>query len=348
MTSVRQTGLAPPRALDAKDPFARAVRASWRKLTGGRRVRDADRRTVAACSGGADSSALALALAGVGHDAVVIAHIVHDMRPEADAMADRDAVAALAESLGLPFREARVTATNTPGNIEAVAREQRLVALGQIARDAAAPFVATGHHADDQLETVLMRLARGTGPAGLAGIHPSRSIDGATLIRPQLDQPRGACEDACRRAGWGWRNDATNSDERRFRAAIRARVTPELRSLAPGIEQRIGRTCRLLESAAEVIAQRARELAAATQRTDERVQWDRDRLSREPSVVVGELLRQELARRGVSADDATGGRLDAILDSIADPMDTSNTFGFDGVRVIVRGTAVEIDGHAEK
>jgi len=301
-----------------------------------------------ACSGGADSSALLLALAGVGHDAVVVAHVVHDLRPERDALGDRDAAARLAAGLGLPFRDARVRVRDRSGNEESVAREQRLGALGRIAGEVGASYIATGHQADDQLETVLMRLARGAGPAGLVGIRERRPIGGVVLVRPLLDQTRASCEDACRRAGWAWRTDATNADERRFRAAIRARVTPELRALAPGIERRIGRTCRLLGESASIVDGRARELACLAETIEGGLRWDRGRLAREPGVVIGALIRGTLVRRGVGADDVTGVRVEPVIDSIADPMDTEKSFVFDGQRVAVRGGTVEILDHAEE
>lgn len=329
-------------ALGNADPFVKQVRSSWRRLTGGRRVRDSERRTVVACSGGADSGALALALAGVQRDSVVLAHIVHDMRPACEATADRDAVAALADDVGLPFYEANVTVKGVRGNEEAIARDRRLAALGAIAERVEAPFVATGHHADDQLETVLMRLVRGAGPTGMAGIRECRTIQGAELVRPLLTSTRDACESACRRAGWVWCEDATNSDERRLRSAIRHRVTPELRALAPGLSDRVGRMCRLMEGAAEVVSARVSELAGSAHLADGGREWERRALAREPAIVIGQLIRDELSGWGVPADDIGGDRLESIVAAVRDPVDAPKVFEFDDMRVRVRGSAVAV------
>ncbi len=329
-------------ALGASDPFVRRIRASWRKLTGGRRVRDADRRTLVACSGGADSAALALALAGVGHGAVVVGHVVHDMRCGDGPGEDRDAVARLAESLGLAFVEARVDISALPGNAEENARRARYDALVVMARNAGAAFVATGHHADDQLETLLMRLARGTGVDGLAGIHEKRSLGSVTVVRPALAMTRDACEDACGRAGWAWCKDETNTDESRFRAAVRARITPELRAMAPGMPERIARTCRQMREASELLDSLAARLIVSASDTSDGLSWRRERLRAEPSVVVGRALRRALTERGVGADTVPGSRIDAILSAISEDPSGERVFRFKGAVVTVSGASVSV------
>jgi len=86
----------------SRDAGVRRIVRAWRALTGGRGVRDVDRRTLIACSGGVDSSALVLALA-TATEHLVVAHVVHDMRGAEDALADRDAARVLAERVGLGF-----------------------------------------------------------------------------------------------------------------------------------------------------------------------------------------------------------------------------------------------------
>src|SRR5262249_13089156 len=149
------------------DPTVRAITRSWRSLTGGTsRGHDRARRTLIACSGGGDSCGLALALAAAisnPADLLVIAHLVHDMRPESEPLAHRDAPRDLASALGLPFVERSIRVKTAGGNAEAVARRLRYQALAQLASEHGCPFIATAHHAQDQLETMLMALIRGSG-----------------------------------------------------------------------------------------------------------------------------------------------------------------------------------------
>ncbi|GJM18782.1 MAG: hypothetical protein DHS20C14_09950 [Phycisphaeraceae bacterium] len=330
-----------PVPLDRGDPFARAVRAAWRRLTGGRGVRDEQRRTLIACSGGADSSALVLALAAVDPGPVV-AHVVHDLRPREQTLADRDSVRGLVAGLGLDYVEAQIAVRDAAGNAEANAREARYAALERLAGEVGVGFVATGHHGDDQLETMLMRLVRGAGPGGLAGIHPTRALGPVTLVRPMLGVTHAACEDACGRAGWVWREDATNDDTMRLRAAIRATVAPELRRLAPGLAGRLARTSELLSGAEDVVRERA---AALTGQGDEgrgRWAWARAALASEPGVVVGCTLRGALVQAGVGADDAAGARIEPIVRAIREGVDDIATFGFGNARVTVSGAHIEI------
>lgn len=170
-------------------------------------------------SGGVDSCALALAAAGAALPVEVVAlHARHRLRgteSEADALSVRE----LCARLGLPLIE--VDAEVAPGpNLEARARLARYRAL----RAAFPGLLATAHHRGDQAETVVLRLVRGAGPAGLRGIHALRD-DG--IWRPFLDLPPSRLEEACRKAGWTWREDASNRDQRFLRNWIRHVWLPE-------------------------------------------------------------------------------------------------------------------------
>lgn len=242
----------------------RIVRA-WRQLTGGGRVRDAQRPTLLAVSGGADSSALALALAarpGVG----AIGHIVHDLRPPEEAEADRDAVERLGTRLGLPVRVARVRVPQ--GNAEAGARRVRYQALADLAQDAGCRYVAAAHQADDVLETMLANLIRGAGPRGLRGPAPRRTLrEGVTLVRPMLHTTRADALAVCAAHDWTPVHDATNDDpgtpDARLRAALRARVLPVLEELRPGAA---GRAARGAAAMAQAVAVVERAVDAAWER----------------------------------------------------------------------------------
>jgi len=332
---------------NARHPVVRRLRASWRGLTGGGAVRDAERRTLIACSGGADSSALALALGGV-RVRPVLAHVVHDLRPEAEVLSDRDAAAVLADRMGLVFAEARVRVAARAGNAEGNARRARYAALDELAAEHECPYIATAHHADDQLETVLMRLVRGSGPRGLAGIHPTRRLGHATLVRPMLTLTRAECRSLCGEFGWAWREDATNADEDRTRAAIRARVLPELKRLAPGVERRIGRAGAVLRDAGDLLEREARALEASGRTSDRTWRWARADLACAPESVVGEMLRAIGTRGGrLGADRLGQASIRPVVRAIRECRDRGAEFRLGRARARITGARVEISVDTE-
>ncbi|MGQ0627149.1 MAG: tRNA lysidine(34) synthetase TilS [Phycisphaerales bacterium] len=268
------------------------VAAGWRTLTAG-----SGASVLVACSGGADSSALAIAFAALTRD-VVIAHVLHDLRPVAECEADCAATAALAAGLGLPFASARVAIAALPGNAEANARRARYAALRELAVRSGCSFVATAHHSADQLETLIMRLIRGSGPGGLRGIVARRplgaspfpqvdysvSAEGSragparqplalsapiTLIRPMLRVSPEAARDLCRESGWTWQEDATNADTTRTRAALRATVLPPLLKIAPRAAERAVESAAMFANLERMLAAAAAP-AWATRRTTRR------------------------------------------------------------------------------
>ena len=243
------------------DPAVRTIVRSWRCLTGGKPVRDIQRRTLIACSAGADSSALAIAIAAASRD-VVLGHVVHDMREESVSHADAAAAADLADRLGVPFVRCAIAMATLPGNLEHNARVGRYRALARLALAQECPFVATGHHADDQLETMLMRLIRGGSLKALAGVRERRPCHGVTLLRPMLGVTRADCERICTIAGWRWAVDATNDDRTRTRARLRADVLPVLRGLRPAAALRAASLAARVESAALGIEDLAAEVVA--------------------------------------------------------------------------------------
>lgn len=303
----------------------RAVVAEWRRLTGGQGVRDSDRPTLVACSAGVDSSALAIALSGCRPNPVV-GHVVHDLRDRAAAFADRDAAAALAQRLGLRFAAAEVPVRAAGGNLEAAARRGRYRALADLARDHGCRFVATAHHADDQLETVLMRLIRGSGPRGLGGIRPVRSLGDVSVVRPMLAMAREDAVRICADTGWSWREDASNRDESYLRNAVRARVIPEIKSVRTDAAERAAVTARVCSIAADAIEREARlTLNAATRDAgDGGLRLARADLASAPLAVVCEVLRMVLRDHGGAGMDLAGWRVleptaRAILDERREP-----------------------------
>jgi tRNA(Ile)-lysidine synthase len=201
---------------------------------------------VVAVSGGADSVALLramhlLAPRRTWGQRLVVAHVQHHLRDDAED--DARFVAQLAATLGLPFARRDVHPLHHGGNVEATARRQRYAALAQIAREHDATFIATAHHADDQLETLLMRLVRGTGVAGLRGIAWKRPAEAkghepvVRVIRPMLAATHDQALDFLGQLQQPWRDDRTNRDTTRLRARLRHDVLPHLRHLHPRVAQ---------------------------------------------------------------------------------------------------------------
>lgn len=322
--------------LPPKSGAAGVVIRRWRALSGGGRVRDPERRTLIACSAGADSSALALCLAAAGSN-LVVAHILHDLRPEHDAAADLEAARSLASGLSLPFASASISCKSKCGNIEAIARRERYAALVALAREHACPYIATAHHADDQLETLLMRLVRGAGPRGLAGIAPKRRLaPGITLIRPMLDITRADAEAICRDACVSWATDATNSDRTRLRAALRHDVIPALRRIAASIATTAGRVAavqremaRELDRAAADLVTQASARPSALGGSDQcEVRLYRASFHTASRAVAELALRQTITRVGRSSDAISTRTLKQLLAAIQSDSGEIKSFEF--------------------
>ena len=194
----------------------------------------ADVSVLVAVSGGADSVALLRGLAGLkvgGEGKLVVGHFNHRLRGE-ESDGDEQFVARLAEELGLGLECGRLEAGDIdacPDGIEEAARRQRYRFLTETAERVGARYVACAHTADDQVETVLHRILRGTGIAGLAGIPRCRRLSPAvTLIRPLLEVRRAELVDYLASLGQSYREDSSNLDRRFTRNRIRHDLLPQL------------------------------------------------------------------------------------------------------------------------
>jgi tRNA(Ile)-lysidine synthase len=246
-------GTSPTRTRAAgKDPAVaatrRAVRAALADLPTGAVV-------VAAVSGGADSLALAAALAWVaprrGHHAGAVV-VDHGLQPHS-----ADIAASAAEtcrSLGLaPVDVVRVS-VDAAGGPEAAARAARYDALARVARRDGAAVVLTGHTLDDQAETVLLGLGRGSGARSLSGMAPSSVRAGGLLLRPFLRVRRQTTTAACAALGLQPWQDPHNTDRSYARARVRHEALPALEAaLGPGVAQALARTADLLRSDADAL-----------------------------------------------------------------------------------------------
>ncbi|GAA3776980.1 tRNA lysidine(34) synthetase TilS [Microbacterium kribbense] len=211
---------------------------------------------VVALSGGADSLALAAAVAFEAPkrgQTLISATIDHALQPGSAEVAE--AAARQAEDLGMEARIERVQVQGE-GGPEAAARTARYAALARVAADADAAAILVGHTRDDQAETVLLGLARGSGATSLQGMAAASELDGIPLLRPFLDLPRTATAAACRAQGLQPWHDPQNEDPAYARVRVRQRVLPMLEAeLGPGIAEALARTAEQLREDAEAFAE---------------------------------------------------------------------------------------------
>lgn len=259
--------------------FARHLaRAEWPR---------AGEPVIVALSGGLDSVAL-LHLCrftpGLPFGALAAAHFDHRMRR--DSAADAAWVRGLCRAWDVPLR---IGAADTPPRSEAEARAMRYAFLEDVSDGAR---ILTAHHADDQAETVLLRLIRGTGLRGLAGIRETRG----RIARPLLPFRRRELEAYARTVGLTWREDPTNIELRYARNRIRHEVLPLLESVRPGAVRALARTARLAAEQESVWESVADELVGrvVTRRSEGEIELARDTLRAYPSGIRARVLRRVL------------------------------------------------------
>jgi tRNA(Ile)-lysidine synthase len=286
-------------------PFEQRLAESWPPREW------SETHVVLAVSGGADSVALLRAMAALkeqsrGRGHLHVAHLNHALRGDA---ADDDAawVGSLCERLELPSAIGKVDvgsiAEQQGDGWEAAARSARYEFLRGVAERVGARFIATAHSADDQVETVLHRILRGTGLEGLAGIARVRALSASVaLVRPMLGRRRSEVVEYLAAIGQDYRDDATNANTQLTRNRLRGELLPQLREQYNSrVDDALLRLAMQAGEAYEVIA----ELAAAIGRecvgaAANRVSVDCTRLVGEPAIVVRELLRQAWRRAGWS------------------------------------------------
>lgn len=202
----------------------------------------AGERIVVGVSGGADSVALLRALsllAPARRWHLLAAHVDHQLR--SDSREDARFVELLAQRLGLPSvierRDVAAAARAAGWSLEDAARRLRYEALRDAAQRFSATTIALAHTGDDQAETVLLRLLRGTGLTGLAAMAPKRPWGPCTVVRPLLSLTRADVTGFLRASGTSWREDPSNADRRFLRNRVRYEVLPALEAINPSIRE---------------------------------------------------------------------------------------------------------------
>jgi tRNA(Ile)-lysidine synthase len=296
-----------------------------------------------ALSGGPDSLALAAAVAfeapraGIAAGAVVVDH---GLQPGSDAVAARAAEQAAA--LGLdPVRVVRV-AVDGEGGPEAAARDARYAALERVAREEGATAVLLGHTLDDQAETVLLGLARGSGAASLQGMAPVSGL----WRRPLLGIRRSATEAACADAGLAPWHDPHNDDSAYTRVRVRRTVLPVLEAeLGPGVAEALARTAEQLREDAAALDAFAEEVAEdLADHAEAGLSLPVPALAANPAA-----LRQRLVRLAVQSEFGVALSRSQTLEVCRLVTDWHGQAGVDlpGVRVVRRGANLHFEARAE-
>jgi tRNA(Ile)-lysidine synthase len=225
-----------------------------------------------ALSGGLDSSVLLhLAHAWAREHGVKLFafHVHHGISPNADSW--RSHCEAECASLGVAFDCRSVTLTKTRSGVEAAARKLRYAALGDMCARHGVHLMLTAHHLDDQAETVLLQLLRGSGMAGLSGMDVANSapelLGNARLVmaRPLLPVTRQALESYAAEHQLAWVDDESNLDARYARNALRLTVMPALGAAFPGFQERFARSAAHAQSAQRLLAEMAAQDVAAVE-----------------------------------------------------------------------------------
>ena len=204
-------------------------------------------RVIVAVSGGPDSVCLLDILReirdGLGIE-LVVAHFDHGLRPDEDEDETRF-VESLAGSLGLPFETGKAGSGMGPGepSLEEKARKARYGFLEAVKEKFSARKIAMGHNLNDQAETVIMRLLRGSGLSGLAGIPPCREEE---IVRPLIEITRGEIESYIEKRGLKYVTDSSNLEIRHLRNRIRFDLLPQLRRYQPRIVELLGQTADIM------------------------------------------------------------------------------------------------------
>jgi len=259
------------------------------------RLIDKGDKIVLGVSGGPDSIALLYSLNSLKKELKVSLHVAHlDHMLRKDSYKDREFVEGLAHRLRIPVTAARINIKELAksGSLEEIARNARLGFLFKVSRDIKGDKIALGHNLDDQAETVLMRIIRGSGLYGLSGILPKRNIAGYQVIRPLIEVKRREIEVFLKRKKVKPRIDPSNLEDIYFRNRIRNRLLPLL-------EKEYNKNIKeVLSNMAQTLGYDYDYLSVAAQRTmrGSKTKLNLEKLKRLHPAISRLLLRMSIAR----------------------------------------------------
>jgi tRNA(Ile)-lysidine synthetase-like protein len=198
-----------------------------------------------ACSGGVDSMALLFFLnkyqAYFGYK-ISCVHVDHMLRG-AESLTDLQFVEAYCQQIGIPFYSKSISIPHIyeqqGGNLQTICRQERYAFFSTIANEIEATYLVTAHHADDQMESVLMGLAKKRNLNALTGIHPKRTVEDLTIIRPFLSVTKIEIREYLEEQNVSWREDASNEKDAYARNYVRHHITPALQKLNPLVAENI-------------------------------------------------------------------------------------------------------------
>lgn len=255
-------------------------------------------KVVVGVSGGPDSVALALALKDVGCN-LVIAHLNHRLRGK-ESDADETFVREFAGKLKVPCV---IQGANIPrkGNLEANARKTRYAFLESVRKKSKATHIAVAHHQDDQIETILMNLGRGTGLRGLRGMQP---VSG-NVIRPMLGIPKREIFKYLKQKKQSYREDGSNRDTKFLRNRLRHFIVPRLKDKNPYF----------IEELLDISAQAERELKELVKRAENwmTLNIENDGFSRENFQALHATLKGEVLIRLLGAQDLYAKNINRLI-----------------------------------
>jgi tRNA(Ile)-lysidine synthase len=287
---------------------------------------------VVGVSGGPDSVCLIHILASLSGTLGIklhIAHLNHLLRG-AESDADAEYVSSLARELGIPAtierRDVKAYRKEHKLSLEEAAREVRYAFFSEVACSLGADMVAVGHTADDQIETILMHLVRGTGLAGLRGMQPLsalRSPDGTELkvVRPLLEVTREETEAYCAAQGLSPRSDSSNLLPNQLRNKIRSQLVPLLREYNPDIDKALLRMASAADSDLAYIEKEVSRVRGKVAREQpDGIAIDREGFLKLHPALQRHIIRSVLQHLLGDLQDIEAVHIESLLDALAKPV----------------------------